>query len=225
MNQTIKVLAGWVFIEKTEVMNKFITMMLFLQWQIAFSFSASLDEKCQQNKTLNIHFWQQQPYIYNSGSFKDLTDLNGIFPIVLQESLKFCCQATVRVKVVKEKDGPAGLMDLLDREDFDIVVPVNGLPTTRNIRGFAFVGVVQSTGVAILMAANASGAKLLLSVLQAWPVLVFIIVSAILAGVLMWFLVSCSQFFFFFSGSRFENLYFIALIGVFIVLSFTGVNY
>lgn len=93
---------------------------------------------------------------------------------------------------MKERDGPVGLTDLLDREDFDIVAPVNGLPTTRSIRGFGFISVVESTGVAILMAANASGAKLLLSVLQAWPVLVFIIVSAVFAGVLMWFLVSCS---------------------------------
>lgn len=152
------------------------------------SFSQTLDEKCaSDNHTLRIYFWDKQPYIYESA--QDISKPEGFFVIIIREALNHCCLAATNIRFVKENSGPAGLKGLLEGGMFDLVMPVHGFPDSLRVHGFPFVGIVESAGAAVLMLSNASGGKLLLSVLKAWPILVFIIVSALLAGVLMWFLV------------------------------------
>lgn len=171
-------------------MNGIFLFMTFLSFQISSSNSrVSVDEKCQlRNQTIRVYFWDKQPYIYES-SPQDSTP-KGFFVLVIKEALKDCCMATSNIEFVKEKTGPAGLQGLLDDGLFDLLVPVHGLPESSSIRGSPFIVIAQSAGAAVLMPSNASGTKLILSVLKAWPILVFIIVSALLAGVLMWILVT-----------------------------------
>ena len=52
-----------------------------------------------------------------------------------------------------------------------------------------FIAIVESFGIAVLKHSNISTAKLMTSLFQAWPVLLFIVISAAIAGIVMWFVV------------------------------------
>ncbi|EDO40030.1 predicted protein [Nematostella vectensis] len=111
----------------------------------------------------------------------------GIFHDILTESLKICCPA-IKLEFKKIATGNQGLRNMMDGGDFDVIAPVGNSPYSSNIRGYPFLEISESSGSAILMSGNASGGRLLFSVLSAWPILIFIVISATLAGVIIWFL-------------------------------------
>lgn len=151
--------------------------------------SSSVDHRCIKGEQMTVLWWSQEPYIF-SPKEQDSQPLEGMFPVILNKAIKSCCNITTTVNYTKIPEGPAGLDKLLGSNNFDMIIPVGGNVGAETVRRFPFVGVLESPGVAVLIKGNVSGTQLLLSVLQGWPILVFILISATLAGVVIWLVVS-----------------------------------
>ena len=73
---------------------------------------------------------------------------------------------------------------------FDIALPLH--TTTYGKASFEtlpFVAIVESIGIAVLKHGNVPSGKLMSSIIQAWPVLLFIVLAACIAGIIIWFVV------------------------------------
>lgn len=151
--------------------------------------SVSVDHKCSNGGQMAVLWWSQEPYIFTPEEH-DLPSLKGMFPVILSKVIKSCCHSNPTVNYTKIPAGPASLDKLLASNNFDVIIPVGGNVGAETVRRFPFVGVLESPGVAVLIKGNVSGTQLLLSVLQGWPILVFILISATLAGVIIWLVVS-----------------------------------
>lgn len=138
---------------------------------------------------MTVLWWTQEPYIFTPKEH-DFPSLEGMFPVTLNKVIKSCCHINTTVNYTKIPEGPASLDNLLGSNNFDVIIPVGGNVGAETVRRFPFVGVLESPGVAVLIKGNVSGTQLLLSVLQGWPILVFILISATLAGVIIWLAVS-----------------------------------
>lgn len=179
-------------------------MMFWLINNVSLANSVSVDHKCTTGGQLTVLWWSQEPYIYKSdeqhhgdehAEVKSEVDspssLSGMFPLILSQVLKRCqCNNNTILNYTEVQEGPAGLDQLLAEEDFDLILPVGAEVGSETVRRFPFTGLLESPGVAVLIKGNVSGAQLLLSVLQGWPILVFILISASLAGVVIWIFVS-----------------------------------
>ena len=150
---------------------------------------SNVDHKCDNGEQMTVLWWSQEPYIFTSKEH-DLPSLEGMFPVILSKMIKRCCNITTTVNYTKIPEGPTSLDKLLSSSNFDVIIPVGGNVGAETVRRFPFVGVLESPGVAVLVKGNVSGTQLLLSVLQGWPILVFILISATLAGVVIWLVVS-----------------------------------
>ena len=158
---------------------------------------SSVDHKCDNGEQMTVLWWSQEPYIFTLKE-RDLPSLEGMFPVILSKMIKSCCNINTTVNYTKISEGPTSLDKLLGSNNFDVIIPVGGNVGAESVRQFPFVGVLESPGVAVLIKGNVSGTQLLLSVLQGWPILVFILISATLVGVIIWLVVSeiilCSLF-------------------------------
>lgn len=154
--------------------------------------NSSVDRKCSSGEKMSVLWWGQEPFIF---TLKDSASLEGIFPFILSKVIESCCHINTTVNYAKIPEGPASLDKLLASSNFDMIIPVGGNVGAETVRRFPFVGVLESPGVAVLIKGNVSGTQLLLSVLQGWPILVFILISATLAGVVIWLVVSESAYF------------------------------
>lgn len=88
---------------------------------------------------------------------------------------------------------PHVLISLLysSQPKFDIALPLNTAKFGKaSFETLPFVAIVESIGIAVLKHSNVSGGKLMSSIIQAWPVLLFIILAACIAGIIIWFVVS-----------------------------------
>lgn len=151
--------------------------------------NSSVDHKCINGEQMTVLWWTQEPYIFTPKEH-DFPSLEGMFPVTLNKVIKSCCHINTTVNYTKIPEGPASLDNLLGSNNFDVIIPVGGNVGAETVRRFPFVGVLESPGVAVLIKGNVSGTQLLLSVLQGWPILVFILISATLAGVIIWLAVS-----------------------------------
>ena len=157
------------------------------------------DRKCSSGQQITVTWWSQEPYIYTleehaqQGEHKEKQgdeELLGIFPTTLHSVFKHCCHGNTNLNYTKTPQGPASLDSLLEKNNFDLIIPVGARVGALTVRKFPFAGIIESPGVAVLIRGNVSGTQLLLSVLQGWPILVFILISASLAGVVIWLVVS-----------------------------------
>lgn len=160
------------------------------------------DRKCFSGEQITVTWWSQEPYIYTSEKHARRGERNeklgdeellGIFPTILRNVFKHCCHGNTNLNYTKTLQGPASLDSLLEKNNFDVIIPVGARVGALTARTFPFAGIVESPGVAVLIRGNVSGTQLLLSVLQGWPILVFILISASLAGVVIWLVVSNTQ--------------------------------
>ena len=147
---------------------------------------SNVDDKCKHGRPITAKWWPQEPYIHQSASHGDSP--RGIFADFLERVVESCCNRSSAINYTTFSPGASGLPELLSEDSYDLVLPVAS--GSGAFRGYPFVGVFESPGVAVLMKNNVSGAQLLLAVLEGWPILVFILLSASLAGLIIWLLVS-----------------------------------
>lgn len=150
-----------------------------------------------------VFWWSQEPYVYIAEEHHHddehdeevtaptlLPSVAGMFPEILNQVVRRCCVDNTTLNYTKIPEGPASLDKLLTTNHFDVIIPVGAQVGAWEARKRPFVGMLESPGVAVLIKGNVSGTQLLLSVLQGWPILVFILISASLAGVVIWLVVS-----------------------------------
>ena len=147
------------------------------------------DGKCASGRSVLVLWWTQEPY-FKALTSKASTVPEGLISEILVLILQHCCHKSTTLKYQTGFEGPPNLQQTIGNENFDIVTPVPASPDSTTVKGYTFIGIVESPSVAILRRANVNGIQLVLSVLKAWPLLVFIIISAALSGILMWALVS-----------------------------------
>ena len=185
-------------IRKRKIMKHMVVIFLFIN-NVSTANSVTVDHKCSSGGRLTVLWWSQEPYIYKSGDKQEdnvkstvvtPASLSGMFPLILSKALQRCCKSSTTLNYTTVPEGPAGLDQLLAAEEFDLILPVGAEVGAETVRRFRFTGLLESPGVAVLIKGNVSGAQLLLSVLQGWPILVFILISASLAGVVIWLFVS-----------------------------------
>ena len=156
--------------------------------------SESLDNRCHNGQSISITWWIQEPY-FKQLVFKTNTIPEGLMSEILALVFQQCCPQSFSLKYESVLDGPQNLQQILDEGNFDVLAPASVSSVVTSVQGYPFIGIIESPSVAILRKANVNGIQLVLSVLKAWPLMVFIIVSAALAGILMWFLVSTTTLF------------------------------
>ncbi|XP_068761976.1 uncharacterized protein [Montipora capricornis] len=173
----------------------YLKMIFLLAYIVPPGKTMGLDSKCSNGKQIPVIWWSHEPYIFSSDP--DHEDKNedtantqgllGIFPVILDKVLKRCCHTDSNFNYGSPFEGPESLDSLLAINQFDVIIPVGAKLEALTVRRFPFAAFLESPGVAVLIRGNVSGTQLLLSVLQGWPILVFILISASLAGVVIWF--------------------------------------
>lgn len=175
----------------------FMTVLLFV-YNTRLGNSVDVDHKCANGQPLTVFWWSQEPYIYSSEEHSRKNgqvdeelepDLSGMFPPILSIMLKRCCHSNATLNYTEIPEGPSHLDRVLTAYHFDIIIPVGSQVGASTVRRHPFAGIVESPGIAVLIRRNVSGTQLLLSVLQGWPLLVFILITASIAGVLIWLMV------------------------------------
>ncbi|XP_028415873.1 uncharacterized protein LOC114539445 [Dendronephthya gigantea] len=156
-----------------------------------------LDETCNEGGQLTIMYWQHCPYIMSLPSGQ----VSGIFPNLLGSIVKQCCHSDVHM-VYQQTKGSSDFYAAIKRvrmtkesveeqssqPQFDIALPLHTSKYGKSLfETLPFIAVAESLGIAVLKHSNVSSAKLMMSLVQAWPVLLFIILAACIAGVMMWF--------------------------------------
>ena len=137
----------------------------------------------------------RKPLIFSenetSNSFEDLKGiLPEIWPSIVEQ-----CRSNLSVddlKIVKhgaEIEAPE--LTISERmHGKSILLPFKRRKEKKSCLGMHFVKLIDSPGVAVLIRKTVTGTDLLNSILLAWPILIFVILSASLSGFIIWFLVS-----------------------------------
>ncbi|XP_065653997.1 uncharacterized protein LOC100209825 isoform X3 [Hydra vulgaris] len=155
----------------------------------------TLDEKCERGMDIGIGFQMISPYS-NFGDNGDYYCLHGMFPHIAIEIMKHCCQSS------KITYGHFFVSMLEIEEHFskdrhiDISFPIYGLEgkQSQQYKDFPFIPVVTSPRIVLVVPdqlfaeRNTRTQVLMNTVFNAWPMLVFIIASACLAGLTVWLL-------------------------------------
>ncbi|CAB4025241.1 potassium channel, partial [Paramuricea clavata] len=136
-------------------------------------------------------YWHHCPYIMN----ETRGNVSGVFPNILKSIVKQCCHGNVEL-VYQQTKGPADFYTAVQEmrfnrsqpKKFDIALPVHIEKYGKTLfETLPFIAIAESLGIAVLKHSNVSSGKLMSSLLQAWPVLLFIILTACVAGIIMWF--------------------------------------
>lgn len=157
--------------------------------------ATNLDTKCAKGQQISVFWWSHEPYISSTEDYHREDEihkngLSGMFPVILDRVLRHCCHVNTTLNYKKTHDGPGSLDSILALNQFDVIIPVGTEVQASTVRRLPFAIILESPGVAVLIRGNLSGTQLLLSVLQGWPILVFILISASLTGVVIWLVVS-----------------------------------
>ncbi|CAB4012821.1 Potassium voltage-gated channel subfamily G member 1, partial [Paramuricea clavata] len=132
-----------------------------------------LNETCKHGGQLTIMYWHHCPYIMN----ETRGNVSGVFPNILKSIVKQCCHAVQEMRFNRSQP-----------KKFDIALPVHIEKYGKTLfETLPFIAIAESLGIAVLKHSNVSSGKLMSSLLQAWPVLLFIILTACVAGIIMWF--------------------------------------
>ncbi|XP_029208436.2 uncharacterized protein LOC114972084 [Acropora millepora] len=179
-------------VSKKSYLCSTVLMLLFI---VLRGQATDLDTKCAKGQQISVFWWSHEPYISGSEEYHREERNNdeihqkglwGMFPVILARVLRHCCHVNTTLSYKKTHDGPESLDSILALNQFDVIIPVGAELQALTVRRFPFAVLLESPGVAVLIRGNVSGTQLLLSVLQGWPILVFILISASLAGVVIW---------------------------------------
>lgn len=164
-----------------------------------FAFSL-FTETCNCHKKLYTNYWFNPPYMAK-GSNDNAT---GIFPPILHLVVRSCCGECQHgyTQIDYRASGPNTTAlkstEKQVREAIDdmteLSFPVYGrMEQTDYSNEYGFAPLVQSAGVAFIVAADEPGtaAKMVVkAVFDLWPLIVTVFISAFFAGIIMWLMVS-----------------------------------
>ncbi|XP_028415876.1 uncharacterized protein LOC114539447 [Dendronephthya gigantea] len=142
-------------------------------------------------------WWLKEPLIFSSGSTANsVGDLGGILPEIWQQVVDSCKPIISADEFNILKHGRT-LQELspLSRVEFSeklsgksLLMPVKLRKEKESLLGMSFVKLIDSPGVAVLIKKTLTGTGLLNAILLAWPILIFVVLSACLSGFVIWLL-------------------------------------
>ncbi|XP_068756892.1 LOW QUALITY PROTEIN: uncharacterized protein [Montipora capricornis] len=168
-----------------------------MQYYTDLAKNFSLDYRCEKGLAVSIAWHTYSPYTIryetrNKG-IPGLT-VDGMFSGILKAALSSCCHKETKVLFGKFLNSVRNAEDHIEHDTFDLTFPLYGYDSSANsFRDRAFIGVVTAPRV-ILLAHNEQQDKTrthiadLKTIANAWPMLVFILVTASLSGIIIWFL-------------------------------------
>ena len=158
-------------------------------------------ETCNCYKKLYTNYWLNPPYMA-----KGINDnVTGIFPPILQLVVRSCCGNCLQhgyTDIDFSASGPdtsaTKSTEKQVREAIgdmtELSFPVYGrMEQTDYSNEYGFAPLVQSAGVAFIVAGDEPGAAakmVVKAVFDLWPLIVTVFISAFFAGIIMWFMVS-----------------------------------
>lgn len=159
----------------------------------------SLDERCfgAENLPISLSFHKNHPYAFFNYDPKGL-HIRGMFPSLLAEILNYCCPGGAdKVKFAKLLRSPLEAEDhfLSDRvNEYDFTFPIHAPAGTRSFRDHPFIPLVRVPSVVLLVydgnERTTKTTAIASTILKAWPIMVFILLTATFSGIIIWFLVS-----------------------------------
>ncbi|XP_031567022.1 uncharacterized protein LOC116301975 isoform X2 [Actinia tenebrosa] len=171
---------------------KFGTKMSFLQ---NMSKEHSLDERCETGLPMSIAWHHYAPYVtmHNSVHKKKVGfTVAGMFPAMLTQILSSCCHPNSSVTFGKFLRSARHGEESFVENNFDITFPLYGYEALSNsFRSHAFISLVRAPRVILLVHDNQSHTQtsvLVKAIIGAWPMLIFILVTALFSGIVLWFL-------------------------------------
>ncbi len=129
--------------------------------------------------------------------------LTGIIPGLLKQLLQHCCpHSTVTYGELYDSIRQAE-ENFDSKTDWDLTFPLYGLQgsATKEFKDNPFIPLVEAPRLVLLVPESLFNLKntrtivLLKTVMNAWPMLIFISVSACLSGLILWFLVGSFAFY------------------------------
>lgn len=159
----------------------------------------SLDQRCfgANDMPISVSFHKSHPYAYFETGKKFL-HIRGMMPSILAGILDYCCQGGVdKVKFAKLLRTPLEAEDHFLSEkvnEYDFTFPIHAPAGTRSFRDHPFIPLVRAPSVVLLAYdGNERTTKthaIATTILKAWPIMVFILLTATFSGIIIWFLVS-----------------------------------
>ncbi len=147
----------------------------------------------------SLVWWAKKPLIYSENETSNsVEDLKGILPEIWPTIVEHCESHLSADDLRIVKHGQALQMPYpLPKAEFSeiiagksILMPVKLRKGKDSCLGMPFVKLIDSPGVAVLTRKTLTGTDLLNAILLAWPILIFVVLSASLSGFVIWFLVS-----------------------------------
>ena len=161
----------------------------------------SMDERCfgenADSMPLSISFHKNHPYTSLQDYGKGLY-IQGMFPSVLADILDYCCEGGAdKVKFAHLLRTPLEAEDRFLSEnvnEYDFTFPIHAPAESRSFRDHPFIPLVRVPSVVFLSYdGNERTSKthaIATTILKAWPIMVFILLTATFSGIIIWFLVS-----------------------------------
>ena len=157
-------------------------------------------ETCHCTKRLTTSWRRYEPYV----NFTDDGQPAQIIPVVLQSMVQECCghcdehNETILDFKTNGRNQPSShnsSRQLVEGVDVntDFTFPIFGHKDQDSYKGgFGYTPVIESAGVAFIVHPEVSTTQVTLfrSIIRCLPVLILPIVTAYIAGVIVWFLVS-----------------------------------
>lgn len=159
----------------------------------------SVDERCfgANDMPLSFAFHNNHPYTSFQNA-REHIDVKGMFPSLLSNILDYCCHGGAK-KVIFAKF----LRKPLEAEDrflsenvneYDFTFPIHAPSDANSFRDYPFIPLVRVPSVVFLAYdGNERTSKthaIATTIMKAWPIMVFILLTATFSGIIIWFLVS-----------------------------------
>lgn len=167
-----------------------------LQYYRDLSKNYSMDYRCANGLPISIAWHQYSPYTtVIQTKYKGVPGLtvDGMFPGILNAVVSDCCHKDTQVSFGKFLKSVRNAEKHIQEDTFDMTFPLYGYDASSDsFRDRAFISVVRAPRV-ILLVHNEQQTKtqthvLITTIANAWPMLLFILVTALLSGIIIWFL-------------------------------------
>lgn len=141
---------------------------------------------------------QKKPLVFTRSSGESSSDddaleglLPEIWPTVANRCREFLPRSYTEGYRRRRITKPLSRLTFLqEMGPVDLLMPVKLREKKENFLGLPFVKLLDSPGVAVIIKKALTGTDLFNAILMAWPILMFVVLSALLSGFFMWFLVS-----------------------------------
>lgn len=161
----------------------------------------TFDQKCERGMDLGMGFLLYTPYVelgFGQSDWGEPTTIaSGILPNLVDEMVKFCCPKSK----ITFGDHFGSISDVehhfeQEMNHIDITYPIYGLRGDDSVqfKDFPMIPLVTAPKIVLMVPdklmkeKNTRTTVLMSTIFNAWPMLIFICVSACLAGLIVWLL-------------------------------------